>query len=680
MAQMWYIETGGRPEGPLTSKDLRDRAASGRLRPTDRVSPDGTKWAPAAKIKGLVFADTIDQQPNATVEVSVSASGSVRPVAVAQPPAAKPAPPPQPAKVLPGSQAAVETHDGKVEQIPGYEIAGVLGKGACGVVYRARQVKLDRTVALKMVLSDRRPSPAALARFDKEAVSLAKLRHPNIVGVYDCGHHDGRAYFAMELLDGEDLGARLDRTGRLDEFTAWHIARQTAAALAHAAELGVYHRDIKPANLFLTPPPTGYPLPPGVPLVKVTDFGLALTRQTGDDATDQRLTAAGVVLGTPAYMPPEQFAGSDIDHRADIYALGATVYHLLAGDAPFNGASVWEVMINKSGPTPRLGSAVSPETDTLVAAMMAQRPEDRIGTYRELLDRIDNLELMQGTARSLSSVRVPVLSPSKIAKAVPLPPDPDDEERTEGGDESDDAPRSRRLAKPQPKSNAKLYAFAVLGGLGVAAAVAVGVKFMGGPPDVVNNPPAKSKTGEFATGDREELFNRESILGWIGAGWRIDKDEEGTSVLAGKGSARRPFKSSKDYRVVLGIDLHEASVVEVVVATADGPEATAKRWSVRVDREKGAAFGVREGEAGAFQPLGATIPVPTKAEVDAGEKGRYSEVRYERAGGRVRAYFLGKPLGEVEDTGLTRTTEIRLTAEGGTVHIDTAAAEELLEK
>ncbi|WP_439626414.1 protein kinase domain-containing protein [Gemmata sp.] len=678
MAQMWYIETGGRPEGPLTSKELRDRAASGRLRPTDRVSPDGTKWAPAAKIKGLVFVDTVEQRPNATVEVSVSASGSVRPVAVAPPPApsVKPAASP-PQRQLPGSQAAVETSEGKLDRIPGYEIAGVLGKGACGVVYRARQVKLDRTVALKMVLSDRRPSQAALARFEKEAVSLAKLRHPNIVGVYDCGHHDGQAFFAMELLEGEDLGARLDRTGRLDEFTAWHIARQTAAALAHAAELGVYHRDIKPANLFLTPPPTGYPLPPGVPLVKVTDFGLALTRQT-DDATDQRLTAAGVVLGTPAYMPPEQFAGSDIDHRADIYALGATVYHLLAGDAPFDGATVWEVMINKSGPTPRLGAAVSQETDDLVAAMMAPKPGDRIGNYRELLDRIDTLALMQGTAGSLPSVRMPALSPSRISKAVPLPPDPDDEEPAEGGDEYDDAPRSRRFAKPRPKSKAKLYALAVLGGLGIAAAVAIGAKFLGGKPDEANKPPAKA--GVFATGDREELFNRETLLGWSGKGWSIAKDEEGTAVLAGKGSAVRPFKSSKDYRVVLGIDPHEASVVEVVVATAEGPPATAKQWLVRIDRQKGAVFGVREGETGAFQPLGASVPVPTKAEVDAGEKGKYSEVRYERAGGRVRAYFLGKPLGEIEYTGLTRATEIRLTAEGGTVHIDTAAAEELIEK
>jgi serine/threonine protein kinase len=675
MAQMWYIETGGRPEGPLTSKDLRDRAASGALRPTDRVSPDGTKWAPASKIKGLVFAETVEQ-PNATVEVSVSASGSVRPVTVSPPPApsAKPAPAPPPPKPLPGSQAAVETREGKLERIPGYEISGVLGKGACGVVYRARQIKLDRTVALKMVLSDRRPSPAALARFEKEAVSLAKLRHPNIVGVYDCGHHDGQAFFAMELLEGEDLGARLDRTGRLDEFTTWHIARQTAAALAHAAELGVYHRDIKPANLFLTPPPTGYPLPPGVPLVKVTDFGLALTRQTGDESTDQRLTAAGVVLGTPAYMPPEQFAGSDIDHRADIYALGATVYHLLAGDAPFNGASVWEVMINKSGPTPRLGSAVSRETDDLVAAMMTQRPEDRIGTYRELLDRIDTLSLMQGTARSLPSVRVPALSPSKIAKAVPLPPDPDDEQ-AEGDEHDDDSPRFR---KTQPKSKAKLYAFAVLGGLGIAAAVAVGAKFLGSKPEEANKPPVK--TGEVAAGDREELFNHESLINWFVKGWSIEKDEEQGTVLAGKGRAVRPFRAWKSYRVVLGVDLFEASVLEVVVATAEGPEATAKRWSVRIDREKGAALGVREGEAGAFQPLGATVPVPTKAEVDAGEKGKYSEVRYERAGGRVKAYFLGKPLGEIDDTGLTTTTEVRLTAEGGTVHIDTAAAEELIEK
>ncbi len=657
MSQSWYTETDGKLEGPFSSRELRDRAVAGKLRPVDKVSPDGKKWAPASKIKGLTFADTVSQVPTATVAAAVSDSNPASPSAQ-QPPLKR------------GSESLVETTESKIDQIPGYELAGVLGKGACGVVFRARQVKLDRIVALKMVLTDRRPTPAALARFDKEAVSLAKLRHPNIVGVYDCGHHDGQAFFAMELLEGEDLGNRLDNGGPLDEFTAWHIARQTAAALAHAADLGVYHRDIKPANLFLTPPPTGYPLPPGVPLVKVTDFGLALTRQTGDESTDQRLTAAGVVLGTPAYMPPEQFAGSDIDHRADIYALGATMFHLLSGDSPFNGASIWEVMLKKSEPTPRLGAPVSEESADLIEILMAQKPVDRVGTYRELLDRIDALSFMQGTVTSSPSIRIPAGSSSKMS--TPGLQSTHDEE-------DEDEPSSGRWRKPQPKSKTKLYIFAALGGLALAAAAGLGMKYLGKKPDPIAKPETP-KTGTFETGDREELFNRETLIGWSGQGWSIGKDDEGTSVLTGKGNVSRRFKASKDHRVVLGVDLHDASTTEVQVAVADGPPETAKHWSIRVDREKGASFGVRDGEHGSFQSLGATIPVPTKKQIDDGEKGRYTEIRYERAGGRIRAYYLGKALGEIEEAGTAKTTEVRLTVEGGAVRIDTAAVEELIEK
>jgi len=650
MSQSWYIESGGKLEGPITSRELRDRAAAGKLQPTDKVSPDGKKWAPASKIKGLTFSDTVDQ-PGATVAVAVSAS--------------IPAPiSPQPPKVN-GSGAMIETVE--AEQIPGYEVSGVLGKGACGVVFRARQVKLDRVVALKMVLTDRKPTPAALARFDKEAVSLAKLRHPNIVGVYDCGHHNGQAYFAMELLEGEDLGARLDAGGPLDEFTAWHIARQTAAALAHAADLGVYHRDIKPANLFLTPPPTGYPLPPGVPLVKVTDFGLALTRQTGDESTDQRLTAAGVVLGTPAYMPPEQFAGSDIDHRADIYALGATMFHLLSGDSPFNGASIWEVMLKKSEPTPRLGAPISEETADLIELLMAQKPSDRVGTYRELLDRIDALPFMQGTTVSSSSIRIPGSRPSVTG----IPSEHDDED----GDE----PATGRLRKPAPKSKTKLYILAALGGLAIAGAVALGAKLPGGKADPIAGPNTQ-KSVEFVTGDREELFTRDTLLGWSVKGWAIGTDDEKTSVMVGKGSASRRFRMPAQYRVLLGVDLHEAAALELVVAIAEGSPATAKHWSIRVDREKGTTFGVREGEHGSYQPLGAAIPVPTKQQIDDGEKGRYSEVRFDRAGGRIKAFYLSKPLGEIEEAGTVKLPEVRFTTDGGAVRLDTVAVEELVEK
>jgi len=673
MSQNWYTETDGRVEGPLTSRDLRERASAGKLRPTDKVSPDGQKWAPASKIKGLTFADTVSQQPTATVAATVAivpASGAL----------------PAPAKQNNQSQAALETTETKIEQIPGYEIAGILGKGACGVVYRAKQVKLDRVVALKMVLSDRKPTAAALARFEKEAVSLAKLRHPNIVGVYDCGHHDGQAYFAMELLEGEDLGARLDRDGPMDEFTTWHIARQTAAALAHAADLGVYHRDIKPANLFVTPSPTGYPLPPGVPLVKVTDFGLALTRQTGDESTDQRLTAAGVVLGTPAYMPPEQFAGSDIDHRADLYALGATMFHMLSGDTPFNGASIWEVMLKKSEPTPRLGGNVSEESADLIETLMAQKPSDRVATYREFLDRIDALPFMQGTPMSSPSVRMPPISKSKLqavgSKSSRMNVPALQATQLEGDEEGFDGERSSgEWQKPQPKNKTKLFVFAALGGLALAAAVALGMKFMGG--GKPTEPIAKANTPvEYVPRNSLAIFDGKVTEGWDpikGPRWEVESDMDG-SFLTGKGGTHRKFFDWPDYRVILGLDLHDATRAEVVVAVAEGKPDTAKRWSILLDREKGASLGVREGERGPFKALDVTVPVPTKKQlVDDGKTG-YCEVRYERAGGRVRAFYLGTLLGTVETAGTVNTPEILLLVEGGAVRIDTANVEELIEK
>ncbi|MCE9562005.1 MAG: protein kinase [Planctomycetes bacterium] len=671
MSQNWYTETDGRVEGPLTSRELRDRAAAGKLRPNDKVSPDGQKWAPASKIKGLTFSDTVSQQPVVTVAATV-----------AMPPASGAAPT-APTQQNNQSQSGLETTETKVDQIPGYEITGVLGKGACGVVYRARQIKLDRVVALKMVLSDRKPTAAALARFGKEAVSLAKLRHPNIVGVHDCGHHDGQAFFAMELLEGEDLGNRLDNGGPMDEFTAWHIARQTAAALAHAADLGVYHRDIKPANLFLTPPPTGYPLPPGVPLVKVTDFGLALTRQASDESTDQRLTAAGVVLGTPAYMPPEQFKGSDIDHRADLYALGATMFHMLSGDSPFNGASIWDVMVKKTEPTPRLGGKVSEESADLIETLMAANPADRIQTYRDFLDRIDSLPFMQGTTASSPSVRITPISKSKLQPVTPKsrtnPPALQATHIGEVEDGFDGERSSGEWQKPQPKNKTKLFIFAGLGGLALAAAVAIGLKFTG---EKQPEPIAKPATPqvEYVPRNTVALFDGKDATVWRptrGEQWTIDKNENGP-FLTGVGTVSREFFDWSDYRVVLGLDLNGAKRAEVVIATAEGPTDTALQWSIRIDAEKGTSLGTREGPRGIFKPFDVVIPTPTKE--DNADKAGYGEVRYERAGGKIRAFFLGTPLGSIDTAGTLNKHVVMISAEGGNIRIDTAEVQELIEK
>src|SRR5207237_231941 len=191
-----------------------------------------------------------------------------------------------------------------------------------------------RVVALKVFQLEALGNPTMAARFDKEAVTLARFQHPNIVQVYDYGYHDGRLYIAMELLEGEDLGQRLQRHGPLSERLAWAIARQAAVALEHAAGHGVVHRDVKPANLFLSLSTTGLGLPRDVPMVKVTDFGLALTKWN-EKIAEGRLTDPGTVLGTPVYMAPEQYRGdAELNYRVDIYGLGATVFHALAGRPP----------------------------------------------------------------------------------------------------------------------------------------------------------------------------------------------------------------------------------------------------------------------------------------------------------------------------------------------------------
>ena len=226
----------------------------------------------------------------------------------------------------------IETLLRPTEVVPGYEILSVLGQGGMGVVYRARQLNLKRIVALKTVLVNQMGQKTALERLEQEAQALARLTHPHIVAAYDFGRHEGRLYFAMELVLGEDVYKLIRRRGPLDEWAAWGMVRQAAAGLAHAAQHGIVHRDIKPANLLLVDPPTGFPLPAGLPMVKIADFGLAQLAASTDERT--RLTSASDTVGSPNYMSPEQLLGEPVDLRTDIFSLGATAFHMLTGKPP----------------------------------------------------------------------------------------------------------------------------------------------------------------------------------------------------------------------------------------------------------------------------------------------------------------------------------------------------------
>ena len=218
-----------------------------------------------------------------------------------------------------------------------YRLAEQIGEGGMGVVWKAADTKLDRDVAIKILPPDVSADAGRLARFEREAKSLAALNHPNIAQVHGLERSGGTHFLVMELVPGEDLAARVAR-GRVPQTEALEIGLQIAAALEAAHERGIIHRDLKPANVRLTPD--------GV--VKVLDFGLAKTIEASSADADPSLsptvtstgTLAGVILGTAAYMSPEQARGGPLDKRTDIWAFGCVMLELLSGTSPFRGETV----------------------------------------------------------------------------------------------------------------------------------------------------------------------------------------------------------------------------------------------------------------------------------------------------------------------------------------------------
>ena len=251
--------------------------------------------------------------------------------------------------------------------IPGYEILGELGRGGMGVVYRARQVQLNRPCALKMILAGAHAAPESAARFLAEAQALARLQHPNIIQIHHIGKVDGLPFFELEYLPGGSLSQRLDGIPWLPQRAAGLI-EQLAGALAEAHRLGIVHRDLKPANVLLAADDTP----------RITDFGLAKMLDS-----ESRLTRSDLILGSPSYMAPEQAEGRsrEVGPAADIYALGSILYELLVGRPPFRGTTVLETLdqVKGSEPVPpsRLVPRPPPDLETICLKCLQKEPGRR---------------------------------------------------------------------------------------------------------------------------------------------------------------------------------------------------------------------------------------------------------------------------------------------------------------
>jgi serine/threonine-protein kinase len=270
------------------------------------------------------------------------------------------------------------------EVLGNYRVIAKLGAGGMGTVWTAEHQLLGSHAAIKVLLPDLSKQGHIVRRFFDEARAATKIRDPGIVTVLDFGWHHGDAYIVMELLVGETLTQRLG-VGRLAPLQAVRLIQMCGLAMAAAHARGIIHRDIKPDNIFIVADPAV----PGGERIKILDFGIAKLLDR-EPSTDHESTVTGAIMGTPAYMSPEQCRGAgEIDHRTDIYALGCVLFHLLTGRPPFIAPTPGDMIasqLREEPPTPStLVPGLAPEVDTLVLRCLAKDPELRFATMTELV-------------------------------------------------------------------------------------------------------------------------------------------------------------------------------------------------------------------------------------------------------------------------------------------------------
>ena len=339
------------------------------------------------------------QGASASAEVPALAAVPTPPTAAAAPAPSAPAgsgmPPAAPAAAAAVGPAGSPWDTPEVAQLQpgarfgGYEILREVAKGGMGTIYQARHLNLGRIVAIKVLGQSFSAEPTLVRRFIQEAKALAQLQHPNIVGVYNVGKIGGAYFLEMEFVEGEDLHDKIARENPIPLERALPIAQAVVQALKAACEKGIVHRDVKPENILISK--TGD--------AKLTDFGIVKMQGAGSGAQNMNRTRMGDVIGTPYYIAPEQARGEpDVDFRADIYSLGATIWRMLTGRPPFEGTSALDVIAKHlHKPIPPLAEVlIEPKAYAVLARMLAKTPAERHASWDAVAADLDGITKQSG--------------------------------------------------------------------------------------------------------------------------------------------------------------------------------------------------------------------------------------------------------------------------------------------
>ena len=557
----------------------------------------------------------------------------------------------------------VEAFTSPEDLAPGYLLKNVLGHGALGIVYRAYQSRLQRDVAIKSIIESRVTLQNVIARFEQEGKAIGQLKHPNIVRAYDSGCHKNRLYLVMELVEGQDLRQKLE-AGPLDVYTSLWILRQTAMGLAHAKSHEIIHRDIKPGNLILTEAPAGFDLPEGIPLVKIADFGLAQLNANDDaDADRTQLTLVGATMGTPMYSAPEQLSGDPIDHTADIYALGATLFQMLAGDTPYAPGKITKIFTAKANATPPRLELLPKNLDAavvdLILDLMHHDPKMRVGDYQELIDRIDEL---------LTDV-----SSSNGNRAA-----------------ASRRHRTRQPANPVQPSTVHHWITNHMNVVraGCVALLACILLTIAISPPIFLHPPVSPTL--VPDGWEQPLFDGKTLVGFQSPEglWLAATDSEGGAVLTGDGSITRnipipPNPNSErgfGFGCRVGVDLYTATQAELHFGFANSTQDDCERYVLRYNRE-GAAFGTSTGPDSEFKRLSHELSLnDTSPAESSGNTPSYAQLAVELHNAQWFVFFNGELLGSVEATVESNCGRLDLITRGGKTIFEAPSVYRLVER